>query len=279
MARDGAAPVPSDSKQNSSSSHRNGDSKSCTGKLEGAGNWNLGSSVQQTERHLKASHNSNNSVGLCSKNNSSTEPDDRPVINEVDNKEKPGCVKCHEQEMRLSNSTAPLLTVRNKKKVGKRNSSNSDTSSVSESLHDIPVLKKSWGGVFSRCSKGSSALKSRPIETETTTTVGIAAFTDMQLNSKKNVEIDKDCKKINQEFKKNKIQPETMACSEEETSSTTTESSNNDEMEKVSYICMHIFHSWKGSSNTFTFQEKSRVFTSSTTANTKSLSLIPKSGI
>jgi hypothetical protein len=239
MARDGAAPVPSESKQNCSSSHKNGDGKSCPGKAEGIGSWNLGSSAQQTEKQTKASQSSNNSVGSCSKNNSSSEPDHRSVTNEVDNKEKSGCVKYDEPEIGLSNSTAPTLTVRNKKKLGKRNSSNSDTSSLSESLHDIPVLKKSWGGVFSRSSQGPSALKCRQVDTEIKATVNIANFTDMQLSAKKNMEVSKDGKKINQEFKKNKIQPEAMVCSEEETSSTTTESSNNDEMEKVSYIFTH----------------------------------------
>jgi hypothetical protein len=242
-----AAPVPSDSKQNCSSSHKNGDGKSCTGKVEGVGSWNLGSSVQQTEKHMKASQSSNNSVGLCSKNNSSTEPDHRSGTNEVDSKEKSGCVKYDEPEMGLSNSSAPISAVRNKKKLGKRNSSNSETSSLSESLLDIPVLKKSWGSVFSRSGQGSSVLKCRQVDTEIKATMNIANFTDMQLSAKKNMEVGKDGKKINQEFKENKIQPEAMVCSEEETSSTTTESSNNDEMEKVSYIFTHTSVSWKGS--------------------------------
>jgi hypothetical protein len=48
------------------------------------------------------------------------------------------------------------------------------------------------------------------------------------------VENSKDGKRLNQDCKKNKIQPEPTVCSEEETSSTTTESSNNDEIERVS---------------------------------------------
>jgi hypothetical protein len=48
------------------------------------------------------------------------------------------------------------------------------------------------------------------------------------------VENSKDGKRVNQDCKKNKIQPEPTVCSEEETSSTTTESSNNDEIERVS---------------------------------------------
>ncbi|PNF21398.1 hypothetical protein B7P43_G15334 [Cryptotermes secundus] len=237
MARDGAAAVPSDSKQNCSGSHKIGDGKSCTAKPEGVGNWNLGSSAQETEKHMKASHSSHNSVGLCSKNSSWPEPDDRPVTNEVDNKEKSGCIKYDEPEVGFSNSSAPLLTIRNKKKLGKRNSSNSDTSSLSESLHEIPILKKGWGSVFSRSSQGSSVLKSRQRDAEIKATVNIENFMDMESSTKKNMEISKNGKKINQEFKKNKIQPEAMVCSEEETSSTTTESSNNDEMEKERDSC------------------------------------------
>lgn len=251
MARDGAAAVPSDSKQNCSGSHKNGDGKSCTGKPEGVGNWNLGSSAQETEKHMKVSHSSHNSVGLCSKNSSWPEPDDRPITNEVDNKEKSGCIKYDEPEMGFSNSSAPLLTIKNKKKLGKRNSSNSDTSSLSESLHEIPVLKKGWGSVFLRSSQGSSVSKSRQRDAEIKATVNIENFMDMESSTKKNMEVSKNGKKINQEFKKNKIPPEAMVCSEEETSSTTTESSNNDEMEKVRYIFTHIFISSKGNSNIF----------------------------
>jgi hypothetical protein len=107
-------------------------------------------------------------------------------------------------------------------------------------LHEIPVLKKGWGGVFSRSSPGSSVSKSRR-DGEIKATVNIENFTDMESSTKKNMEVSKSGKKINQEFKKSKIQPEPMVCSEEETSSTTTESSNNDEMEKVSCVFTHIF--------------------------------------
>lgn len=233
MARDGASCVPSDIKQSSSNGQKNGDGKSCNGKQEEAGDWNLNSSVQQTEKHLKGPHNSNNSISLCSRNDSWTVLDNRHIINEVDVKGKSVCTKYDEPEGGYSNSSTPLFTIKNKRKLGKRSSNNSEASSLPESLHEIPVLKKSWGSVFSRSSQGISALKSRQVDAELKATANTANCLDMESNSKKNMDSRKDGKRLNQAFKKNKIQPELMICSEEETSSTTTESSNNDEVEKV----------------------------------------------
>jgi hypothetical protein len=241
MTRERAAASLSDSKQNSSSGQKNGDAKSCIGKSETASDWNVNSSVQQTEKHLRGPHNSNNSVGLCNKNNIWTGPDDSHITREVDTKERLGCTKYDGPEVAYSHHSTPLLTVKNKKKVGKRNSNNSDTCSLSESLHEIPVLKKGWGSVFSGSSQGASIFKSRQTEGELKETENTVHCADMESNSKKNMENSKDGRRLNQEFKKNKIQPEPVVCSEEETSSTTTESSNNDEVEKVSTKFIDVF--------------------------------------
>ncbi|XP_069697669.1 transmembrane protein 131 isoform X2 [Periplaneta americana] len=230
MARDRAARVPPDSKQNSPG--QKGADKPCSTKQDGTSDWNLGSSVQHTEKHIKGSHSSN--VGICSKNNSCTVPDDRN-ISETDTKDRSVCTKYDEPEGGYSNSSTPLLTIKNRKKLGKRNSNNSDASSLSESLHDIPVFKKGWTSMFSRSSQGSSSVKSKQVETEnrpTATAANISHSTDTEPSSKKNIDSSKDGKRINRAFKKNKSQPEPIICSEEETSSTTTESSNNDEVDK-----------------------------------------------
>lgn len=234
MTRERAAVAPSDSKQNSSSGQKNGDAKSYIGKPETASDWNLSSSVQQTEKHSRGPHNSTNSVGLCNKNNIWTGPVDSHVTREADTKERLGCTKCDDPEVVYSHHSPPLLTVKNKKKVGKRNSNNSDTCSLSESLHEIPVLKRGWGSVFSRSSQGASIFKSRQTEGELRGTENTVHYTDVESNSKKIVENGKDGKRVSQDCKKNKIQQEPTVCSEEETSSTTTESSNNDEIERVS---------------------------------------------
>jgi len=234
MTRERAAVAPSDSKQNSFSGQKNGDAKSYIGKPETANDWNLSSSVQQTEKHSRGPHNSNNSVGLCNKNNIWTGPVDSHVTREADTKERLGCTKCDDPEVVYSHHSPPLLTVKNKKKVGKRNSNNSDTCSLSESLHEIPILKRGWGSVFSRSSQGASIFKSRQTEGEHRGTENTVRYTDMESDSKKIMENGKDGKRVSQDCKKNKIQQEPTVCSEEETSSTTTESSNNDEIERVS---------------------------------------------
>jgi hypothetical protein len=238
MTRDRAGCVPSDINQSSSDGQKNGDGKSCNGKQEKAGDWNLNSSVEQTEKRLKGSHNSNSSISLCSGNDSWSVLDDRQEMNDIDTKERLVCTKYDEPEGGFSNSSTPLLTIKNKKKLGKRNSNNSDASSVSESLHEIPVLKKSWGSVFSRSSQGVSALKSKQGDTE----LKVTNCVDMESSSKKNVDSSKDGKRLSEALKKNKIQQEPMICSEEETSSTTTESSNNDEVEKVCHKLTKMFY-------------------------------------
>jgi hypothetical protein len=111
-------------------------------------------------------------------------------------------------------------------------------------------LKKGWGSVFSRSSQGASIFKSRQTEEELKRTENTVHCTDVESNSKKNMENSKDGKRCGQEFKKNKIQPEPTVCSEEETSSTTTESSNNDEVEKVSTNFIDIFSFWAGNVST-----------------------------
>jgi hypothetical protein len=238
MARDRAARAPSDSKQNSPNGQRNGDGKSYNGKQEGAGDWNISSSVQQTEKHVKGSHNSNNSVGVCSRNNSWTLQDDRHITNEVDTKERSVCTKYDEPEGGYSNSSTPPLTIKNKKKLGKRNSNNSDASSLSESLNELPVLKKGWVSVFSRSSQGASSSRSKQVEAELKATANSSSCMVVESGSKKSMESSKDTKRLDHAFKKNKNQSESVICSEEETSSTTTESSNNDEVEKVSSKCI-----------------------------------------
>jgi hypothetical protein len=236
-------------KQSPSNSQKSGDGKSCNEKQEEAGDLNVRSSVQHTEKHLKGPHNSNNPVSLCSRNDSWTLLDNRHIINEVDMKDRSMCTKYDEPEGGYSNSSTPLFTIKNKRKLGKRNSNNSDASSVSESLHEIPVLKKSWGSVFSRSSQGVSSLKSRQVDAELKETANTASCMDVDSNSKKNVESGKDSKRLSQAFKKNKVQPEPMICSEEETSSTTTESSNNDEVDKVCQTDMFYFR--RGGMTTF----------------------------
>lgn len=243
MEVDRASCVLSDVKQSSPSGQKIGESKSCNGKQEEVGEWNIHSSVPQTQKHLKGpSHNSNNTYrSSSSKNDNWTVVDDRHIMSEIDAKEGSVCAKYYEPEGGCSNSSTPLFAIKNKRKLGKRNSNNSDAPVLSESLHEIPVLKKSWGSVFSRSSQGVSTLKSRQVDSELKGPANTANCVATESNCKKTAESGKDGKRLGQAFKKNKVHPEPMICSEEETSSTTTESSNNDEVEKVRHKLKYIF--------------------------------------
>ena len=212
MARDRAAR----SSLNSPTSSKNGDAT----KQDTGSDWNLNASVH-IDKLIKNTQNSQSCVGLNNKSSNWTMPEERHVLNETESKDR---INYDDPEVGYSNTSTPLSTIKNKKKVGKRNSNNNE---VSESIHGIPILKKSWGSMFSRANQGK--FKQLDLEQKTSTVTNTA---DVGLCSKKN----KETKKITRTLKKNKNEPEPVNCSEEETSSTTTESSNNEEIEKVRHF-------------------------------------------
>ncbi|CAG2053756.1 unnamed protein product [Timema podura] len=140
--------------------------------------------------------------------------------------------KYSEPKSNFSNNFTPLLSIRNKKKLSKKSSNNSDPSSLSGSIQEISLLKKSWNSVFSRSNTPNSQTSSKSKNSETLDNRDLSTNSHTTVSTHKKTKESLDAKKVTRSFKKSKNVCEPVVGSEEETSSTTTECSNNDENDK-----------------------------------------------
>lgn len=225
-----------------SSSQKYSTDRSVLSKMENVNDWNASNSstINHHEKRNRETHNVSISHSTVnSKSCSWSSIEEKIATIETETKDRSNCnTKYDEPDAGYSTSSTPLLSIKCKKKLSKKNSNNSDASS--ETIQESNISKK-WNGVFTRSSNTSNhqSGKSRLNLTEPKmSTNKHNRELEIAPQTKKSLEISKENKKLNRVFKKNnKVQPEPIVCSEEETSSTTTESSNNDEVEKVKHLC------------------------------------------
>nr|CAD7393566.1 unnamed protein product [Timema cristinae] len=197
--------------------------------------WGVSSDTQKQEK-------SNRSLNTCaystnsSVSHKSTEGwvhSDKQALTETETKDHlltPP--KYSEPKSNFSNNFTPLLSIRNKKKLSKKSSNNSDPSSLSGSIQEISLLKKSWNSVFSRSNTPNSQTSSKSKNIETLDNRDLSTNSHTTVSTHKKTKESLDAKKVTRSFKKSKNVCEPVIGSEEETSSTTTECSNNDENDK-----------------------------------------------
>ncbi|KAK7872556.1 hypothetical protein R5R35_013787 [Gryllus longicercus] len=179
------------------------------------------------KRHRDCSNIKNVQNNICPKNCWSNF-EERSVV-ETESKEKPAVIKFDDTEAGYSSNSTPLMSVKNKKKLSKKNSGNSEHSTPTDSIQENHS-KKGWSCFLSRTtSSQQNKTKVGVIDNKATS----KNTQEIEISNKKVLENPKENKRANQSHKKCvRTVSEPVICSEEETSSTTTESSNNDEIEK-----------------------------------------------
>ncbi|XP_049836735.1 transmembrane protein 131 isoform X2 [Schistocerca gregaria] len=150
-------------------------------------------------------------------------------------KDHPTVIKYDDVDAGYSTSSTPLLSVRHRKKLSKKNSNNSEASSLSETVQENVSVKKGWSNMYIRqntppTQSGKSRLNLAEPKVPINSTI---QEPEMIQKTKRTLEVVKENKKSTRLLKKGcKLPVEPVKCYEEETSSTTTESSNNEETEK-----------------------------------------------
>ncbi|XP_066999356.2 transmembrane protein 131 [Anabrus simplex] len=239
MAKDKAMRSSSDPKPMTPTMQKNGEStKVGCGKADISMDWNPNNASVLTG-HDKRSRDVNNSINNSNhhyhKSNGWTPIDEKHSPAEMELKERCSSTKYDESEVVYSSNSTPLMSVKNKKKLAKRNSNNSDNSSLSEHIQETVASKKGWGSLLSRSSNcvSNQTGKAKLNLTENKIASPMRHIQETDCPNKKALEIPKEGKRIIHSSKRNnKHNSEAVVCSEEETSSTTTESSNNEDMDK-----------------------------------------------
>lgn len=214
------------------------------GKLDAEWNANNPTLAQSHEKHNRDTHSPQQShSNSSSKSYMWNSFEGKQTSSDALPKEHPTVVKYDDVDAGYSTSSTPLLSVRHRKKLSKKNSNNSEASSLSETVPENVSAKKGWSNMYIRqntphTQSGKSRLNLAEPKVPNNNTVHEPETVQ---KTKRTLEVVKETKKSTRLLKKgSKLPVEPVKCYEEETSSTTTESSNNEETEKErssSIIC------------------------------------------